>query len=420
MPVWQLLPLPTKSQAKIKLSLFAGTLWLMKDVREEVSVLSNILPQSGDVSAVALPVIWLQIARGPGRMSLPAKAKQTWPNRRQVRGRQAPRRDLNRSSQAKLKQKPRLSTEASAGHTEIDWASLPEPPFLSGLPPQEFTVRAPSIPLFKRLSIQQSCQTRTVCWPLSWIQEPYTALYRWSGWHRSKQRGRREFTSRSQAELLWELCSLPKNIHCITVSRPLLSVGQLKGMLDLRFIWDYSAPGLVACSGGLKYVLIEASVMHHLPVVTHAELNALLKAIQAFTKDGTLWNAAKWSKELCRKLPLFQRAGPTKVLPADHQEFTEDPHVSFAAISSNEFLKESSVEIYSLDPDDDSLEFTQPSRDLDAQVTSKDFVVFTFPDSKGRVDSPNSSAPNHGAVSAEAAVAASQIDSSTPATRLPC
>ena len=65
--------------------------------------------------------------------------------------------------------------------------------------------------------------------------------------------------------------------------------------------------------------------MHQLPVVTHAELNVLLKAIQVFSEDGTLWNAAKWSKELGRKLPLFHWAGPTKVLPA---EFNEDPQVS--------------------------------------------------------------------------------------------
>ena len=80
-----------------------------------------------------------------------------------------------------------------------------------------------------------------------------------------------------------------------------------------------------------------------LPVVTHAEMTVLLKANQAFIESGTLWNEAKWSKELGRKLPLFDWTGPTKVLPEDHQEFTEDPQVSFAAMSSPEFLKESSV-----------------------------------------------------------------------------
>ena len=97
-------------------------------------------------------------------------------------------------------------------------------------------------------------------------------------------------------------------------------------------------------------------------------------------------------------------------MPADHQEFTEDLQVSFAAISSHEFLKNSSVEIYSLDPDDDSLEFTEPSRDLDVHQASGDFAVFTFSDSKGRVDSSSSSAPHDGAVLADVAAAASQMD----------
>ena len=112
-------------------------------------------------------------------------------------------------------------------------------------------------------------------------------------------------------------------IYCVTVSRPLLSVGQLnlllKGMLDLRFIWDEPAPSLVACAPeawALKCVLLEASVVHHLPVVAHAELNVLLTAIQAFTEDGSLWNATRWSKELRRKLPLFHWSGPTTV--TDH------------------------------------------------------------------------------------------------------
>ena len=49
-------------------------------------------------------------------------------------------------------------------------------------------------------------------------------------------------------------------IYCSTVSRPLISVGQLKAMLDLRFYWDDSSPTLLVCSGGLKYILLEASV----------------------------------------------------------------------------------------------------------------------------------------------------------------
>ena len=134
-------------------------------------------------------------------------------------------------------------------------------------------------------------------------------------------------------------------------------------------------------------------MVHHLPVVTHAEMNVLLKAIQAFAEVGALWSAAKWSKELGRKLPLFHSAGPTTVLPTDHQEFTEDPQVSFAAMSSPEFLKGSTVKFHSLDPEDDSLEFTVPSKNPDASTSSKDLTVFTFCDPSGKVGSPFPSRP---------------------------
>ena len=67
--------------------------------------------------------------------------------------------------------------------------------------------------------------------------------------------------------------------YCSTVSRPLVSVGQLKGMLDLRMIWDDSSPKIVARSGGLRYILIEAAVFHNLPVITHQELRVTSKIL---------------------------------------------------------------------------------------------------------------------------------------------
>ena len=83
-------------------------------------------------------------------------------------------------------------------------------------------------------------------------------------------------------------------IYCKTVSRPLLSVGQLKAMLDLRLVWDDSAPCLLACSGGLRYVLLRASVVHHLPVVSHEDLH-FIEAIHVFTETGVPWDARLWS-----------------------------------------------------------------------------------------------------------------------------
>ena len=68
---------------------------------------------------------------------------------------------------------------------------------------------------------------------------------------------------------------------CATVSRPLLSVGQLKAML----VWHDSSPCLIACFGGSRYILLEASVMHHLPVVSRKETRVLIEAVHCFTES---------------------------------------------------------------------------------------------------------------------------------------
>ena len=123
-------------------------------------------------------------------------------------------------------------------------------------------------------------------------------------------------------------------IYCATVCRPLISVGQLKTMLDLRMVWDDSSPSIHACSGGLRYILVEASVYHNLPVITHQEVHVLLQAIGDFTRHGTLYNAATWSKKLGRKLALFHWSSPITSLPPDHVSFTDDPQVNFSSLSS--------------------------------------------------------------------------------------
>ena len=93
-------------------------------------------------------------------------------------------------------------------------------------------------------------------------------------------------------------------IYCKTVSRPLISVGHLKAMLDVRFIWSDSSTLLVACSGGLKYILEESAVVHHLPVISSHEMAVILEALRDFTSTGTLWNAATRSQHLGRPLSL--------------------------------------------------------------------------------------------------------------------
>ena len=94
-------------------------------------------------------------------------------------------------------------------------------------------------------------------------------------------------------------------IVCATVNRPLLSVGQLqlKAMLDLRFLWSDSSSCLITCSGGLRYILLEASIMRHLPVISQKEMHVLIEAIHCFTETGELWNAQTWSQE-AGPLPL--------------------------------------------------------------------------------------------------------------------
>ena len=137
-------------------------------------------------------------------------------------------------------------------------------------------------------------------------------------------------------------------IYCATVSRPLLSVGQLKAMLDLRFLWDDSAPCIIACSGGLRYILLEASVMHHLPVVSRHEMHVLLEALHCFTETGHLWNATTWSQKLGRKLALYHWSDPIRILPQEHSQFTDDPQVNFSSLqsSSSQPLPVTSSDVY--------------------------------------------------------------------------
>ena len=94
-------------------------------------------------------------------------------------------------------------------------------------------------------------------------------------------------------------------IYAKSVTRPLISVGQLKGMLDLRLIWDDSSPLIVVCFAGKQYVLLQANVVHHLPLVSRPELQALLNAIRNFTTKDELCNIHKWSEALNKQLDEF-------------------------------------------------------------------------------------------------------------------
>ena len=132
-------------------------------------------------------------------------------------------------------------------------------------------------------------------------------------------------------------------IYWKIVSRPVIFVGQLKAMLDVRFIWSDSSPLLLACSGGLKYILVESAVVHHVPVISSHEMAVILEALRNFTSTGTLRNAATWSQYLGRNLSLFHWSTPTQRLPPDHAALIEDPQIAFSAMASDPTLEETSL-----------------------------------------------------------------------------
>ena len=105
--------------------------------------------------------------------------------------------------------------------------------------------------------------------------------------------------TRSKA-LLWH-----NIIHSPVTARHLISVGQLKAMLDLRLVWDDGPPMLLFCSSAIKYVLIRARVFHGLPIVSEEELKALIAAIEDFTVTGKLWSYADWLDALGRDFEIF-------------------------------------------------------------------------------------------------------------------
>ena len=130
-------------------------------------------------------------------------------------------------------------------------------------------------------------------------------------------------------------------IYCATVTRPLISVGQMKSMLDLRFVWSDSCPLLLACLGGLTYVLLEATIFHNLPVITSHEMMALLEAVHTFTATGALWNAATWSEKLGHKLSLFHWSAPSHPIyvPHDDAALTDDSQVMFSSMDTLDLLE---------------------------------------------------------------------------------
>ena len=112
-------------------------------------------------------------------------------------------------------------------------------------------------------------------------------------------------------------------IYASTVSKPLVSVGQLKSMLDLRFVWDDAAPVVLLCAQGRKYTLLRARIMHHLLLITTPDMSALLSALDDFTTAGVLWDLPKCEEQLGARLEEFRSSSvttslsPSPCLPPD-------------------------------------------------------------------------------------------------------
>ena len=86
-------------------------------------------------------------------------------------------------------------------------------------------------------------------------------------------------------------------IYAKSVTGPLVSIGQLKSMIDLRFVWDDGAPVQLFCCDGRKYILLKAKVVHHFP------------------STGTLWDRQQWSQQLGRNFTTYGNSDPESAYP---------------------------------------------------------------------------------------------------------
>ena len=118
-------------------------------------------------------------------------------------------------------------------------------------------------------------------------------------------------------------------IYAKSVNRPLVSVGQLKGTIDLRFIWDDASPLLLTCHVGKKHVVMKANIVHHLLLISHSSLQVLLNAIHDFTAKGEIWDIKRWSAELNHNLDEFYWNNPSST-PSINS--AEDAQAMFSAL----------------------------------------------------------------------------------------
>ena len=102
-------------------------------------------------------------------------------------------------------------------------------------------------------------------------------------------------------------------------------------------IWDDSSPLIVVCYASKKYVLLQANVVHHLPLVSKKELRAILSAIHDFTVKGKLWNIRKWNAALNKTLDGFFWTNPDWSPPGIALKIEEikEPEVMFSSLEAS-------------------------------------------------------------------------------------
>ena len=84
-------------------------------------------------------------------------------------------------------------------------------------------------------------------------------------------------------------------------------------------------------------MLLQANVVHHLPLVSKKELRAILTAIHDFTVKGELWNIHKWNVALNKTLDEFHWTNPDWSPPgiALKVEEIKEPEVMFSSLETS-------------------------------------------------------------------------------------
>ena len=82
-------------------------------------------------------------------------------------------------------------------------------------------------------------------------------------------------------------------------------------------------------------MLLQANVVHHLPLVTRKGLKVILSAIHDFTVKGDLWNIHKWNAALNKTVDEFFWTNPDWSPPGIALKIEEikELEVSFVLIS---------------------------------------------------------------------------------------